>query len=288
MIAHVAAAGEDRGRVVLRLDPLAPISTEALGAGLRVAQAFGSEMESLFVEDLQLFDLAAFPFVRETTASGSDTRALTPAAIDRDVRALGRSQHARVAAAAQAAGVQLRLRTVRDEPMRALAQACAANGPWNVIALAAPIGPRHMAQVAELFAHVGDTTGVVVVGERAHHRAGPVVVAVEDAARLQPMLRAAARLASVTGGGGIRLVLVEGDAEKVAWMELEARRGLAGTEARIEAVQLASDGPSAVRMLQAAGASFVIAVFGGAVVPEDGSEVEPLAARLESPLLLVR
>ncbi len=298
MIAHVAAAGEDRGRVVLRLDPLSPVSAMALDAGLRVAQAFGSEMESLFVEDRQLFDLAAFPFVCETTASGTATRALSLADVDRDVRALGRSLHARVASAAQAAGVQLRMRTVRDEPMRALAEACAANGPWNVIALAAPVTARTMADVAALFDGVTDTTGIVLVGTAARRRPGPVVVAVEDAARLQPMLRAATRLAAAAGSD-IRLVLIETDADRVAWMEAEARRGLAGGEARIAAVQLASEGTSARRMLLTSGASFVIAVFGGALVPVDGvtggavtgagdTHQPPLVSVLDCPLLLVR
>lgn len=286
MIAHVAAAGEDRGRVVLRLDALSAISPLALDAGLSVARAFGSEMESLFVEDRQLFDLAAFPFIRETTPTGGATRSIRQDDIERDVRALGRSLHAHVAKAAESAGVQLRTRTVRDEPMPALAAACAENGPWNVIALAAPIEDEKLAEVTDIFAHVGDMTGVVVVGRHACRRPGPVLVAVEDAARLQPMLRAAARLASIAGGE-IRLILIGDDVESVGRMEAEARMALPDAGARIEAVQLASDGQTATRMLLASAASFVVAVFGGAAVPEDGSGT-PLLANLECPLMLVR
>ena len=62
MIAHVAQSGEDRGRVVIRIGSGHP-STVALEAAVRIARAFGSDLESLFVEDEQLFDCAAYGFV---------------------------------------------------------------------------------------------------------------------------------------------------------------------------------------------------------------------------------
>ena len=53
MIAHVASSGEDRGRVVLQLGSRTP-NEVALNAAIRIARAFQSEIESLFVEDQQL------------------------------------------------------------------------------------------------------------------------------------------------------------------------------------------------------------------------------------------
>ena len=69
MIAHVAETGEDRGRVVLQLGSGHP-SAIALEAAVRIARAFQSEIESLFVEDEQLFDCAAYGFVREVSLTG--------------------------------------------------------------------------------------------------------------------------------------------------------------------------------------------------------------------------
>jgi len=66
MIAHVAESGEDRGRVVLHLRSGNP-HVIAVEAALRVARAFGSDLESLFVEDEQLFDCAAYGFAREVS-----------------------------------------------------------------------------------------------------------------------------------------------------------------------------------------------------------------------------
>lgn len=284
MITHVAAAGEGRGRIVLRLSPLNSPAPVALQAAIRVAQAFGSEIEGLYVEDRQLIDLAAFSFVRETTPSGGATRTLAREAMERDVRALGRSRQSEVAAAASRAGVGCRGRSVCDEPMRALALACAESGPWNMVALSEPVQAGAGPEIAEIFAGVGDMTGIVLVGPAARLDAGPVVVAVEQVERLQPTLRAAARLAAVQGGE-IRMLLVGIEPELVAWMEVEARQMVQGDPVRIVAVQLASDGDSARRMLAASAAGFVIAGFGGLVAPADH---EPLTESLECPLLLVR
>ena len=73
MIAHVAEAGEGRGRVVLHLTHAAP-SPVAIEAAVRVARAFQSEIESLFVEDAALLDIAAFPFACEISLSGRQRR----------------------------------------------------------------------------------------------------------------------------------------------------------------------------------------------------------------------
>ena len=64
MIAHVAAAGERSGRVVLWLGGSAEASRFAIEAAMLLGQAFQAEVESLYVEDKQLFDLADFPFAR--------------------------------------------------------------------------------------------------------------------------------------------------------------------------------------------------------------------------------
>jgi hypothetical protein len=69
MIAHVAQSGEDRGRVVIQIRSRHP-SAVAMQAAVQIARAFGSDLESLFVEDEQLFDCAAYGFVREISLSG--------------------------------------------------------------------------------------------------------------------------------------------------------------------------------------------------------------------------
>ena len=86
MITHVAEAGEGRGRVVLHLTQSAP-NPVAIDAAVRVARAFQSEIESLFVEDATLLDIAAFPFACEISLSGRQRRDLSPEAVERQMRA---------------------------------------------------------------------------------------------------------------------------------------------------------------------------------------------------------
>lgn len=287
MILHVAEAGEDRGRVVLRAGPLKPVSEAALQAAVLVAQAFGSDMESLFIEDTQLFDLAGFSFVRETSLSGLSTRRISVPDLERDVRAIARTLHRRVTEVAAAAKVRVRTRSMRDDPVRALGLACAEAGPWNVIALAETAAATCGPELREVFDHVADSTGVVLSGPKSRNEPGPVVAAVDEIDRLQPMMRAASRLAAVSGGE-VRLVLVGPDEETLVWMEGQARLALAHTEGvRVDGVRLAIDGPAAVNMLRAAPASFVIARFGGLVVPDEDA-IAPLTTTLECPLFLVR
>lgn len=287
MIAHVAEAGEGRGRVVLRLDPAARLSEVALEAAVRLAQAFQSEIESVLVEDQKLFELASFPFAREVSLSGSVSRAVCAADIEREVRFAATALQRRVEQVARLAKVQVRRRIVRDEPVQALVATCAENGPWNVITLAEPFAAAHEAMLRALFDAVWATTGIVIVGPKAQRTTGPVVVAVEAVERLPPMLRAAERIAGATAGP-ITLLLAAEDREQLHWIEGQARLALGEIKGiKLEGVDT-SCGPAAIaERLRRLKCGFVIAQFGGLVIPYEGS-LRPLGAALECPLLLVR
>ena len=70
MIAHVAEAGEARGRVIVRTTS-ARASDIAIQAAVLIAQAYRSEIESLYIEDTELIASARFSFVREISPTGS-------------------------------------------------------------------------------------------------------------------------------------------------------------------------------------------------------------------------
>ena len=250
MILHVAEAGEDRGRVVLRLGPLRPASDAALKAAVMVAQAFGSEMESLFIEDSQLFDLAGFPFVRETSLSGLTTRPILVPDLERDVKAIARALHRRVAEVA--APAKVRVRSARCATTRCGRWRWRARKPVPGTSSRLPSRrrPKCGRELRELFDGVVDSTGVVLAGPRSRAVSGPVVAAVDELDRLQPMMRAASRLAAVNGGE-VRLVLIGPDDATLAWMEGQARLALGGAQkVRLDAVRLASDGTAAANMLR--------------------------------------
>lgn len=287
MIAHVAEAAEARGRVVLQLRTANP-NAVAIEAALRVAQAFQSGIETLFVEDMQVFDLASFPFAREISLTGRRKRAISSSEIEQEFRLAFASLQRRIEAMAKAAEVPIRQRIVRDDPITALATTCAECGPWNVVALAEPFGTMSSESLRRLFDAVADATGLVLVGPKARRTTGPVIVAVEDVDRLPSMVRAGERLASVTGGHIVVLPVAD-DEERARWMEAQARLLLGErTDAQIIAAGSARGAAEVVaETLRRLNGGFVVSQFGGLVVPAD-RDLRALAAALECPLLLVR
>jgi hypothetical protein len=287
MIAHVAQSGEDRGRVVIQIRSRHP-SAVAMRAAVQIARAFGSDLESLFVEDTQLFDCAAYGFVREISLSGRQSRALSLDTMMRDLHLAAQGTRRQLEALTRQAQVPLRCRVVRDEPLRALTIACAEVGPWNVVTLGEPFAAGHSGVLKQMLAEVSGTTGIVTVGPRAKRVAGPVIVSVEDMAELPDMLRTAERLAAVDGVEVV-LLLVGASEDELERMEGEARLVVEDREGvRIERVAAAPGATAAIaETLRRLRGGMVICRFGGLVVPDEG-DLSPLAAALECPLFLVR
>ena len=287
MIAHVAQTGEDRGRVVLQLGSAHP-SAVALEAAVRVARAFQSEIESLFVEDTQLFDCAAYGFVREVSLTGHQRRVMSNASMTRDLRLAAQAARRQLEALARRAEVPMRSRVVRDEPLRALSIACAETGPWNVVALAEPFTGSTGGMLKQLLVEIAGATGLVLVGPQARRTTGPTIIAIEDIDRLPSMLNAAERLAALDGSEVI-LLLVASDHERLQWMDGQARLVVeARDDVRIASAEVAH-GEAAViaETLRRLQGGFVIGQFGGLVVPDEGN-LRPLGAALECPLFLIR
>ncbi len=288
MIAHIAHAEEQRGRVVLWLGGEGEPRETAIDAALRLAQAFESEIESLFIEDSQLYDLADMPFAREISLSGRRTRAFSAASLAKDMQAHAAALQRGVVTRARARDVKVQTRVLRAEPIEALARACAENGPWNVVTVGSPLPRGSGRGVAELFDAIHATTGIVVAGCNARRTSGPVIAVVEELERLVPMMRAAERIASATGGDA-RLWLLEHDQGRQDWIEGQMRLALgAYPNARFDVIDITRHSRlSVAELIRREGAGFVIARFGGQLTPDEES-VAPFADALDGPLFLVR
>jgi hypothetical protein len=289
MIGHVASTGEARGRVVLRLSCGLPAHDAALEAAARIARAFDSEIEGLFVEDRQLFDLSGYSFAREISLTGRVSRALSAKDIEQELQAAFFSIRRRMEAAAKRYNMRVYTTRVRDEPMEALARACASAGPWNVIVMGEPFAPHDGRLLGEILARVRDATGLVTIGPRTRRTSGPVVVAVEDPEHVVSMMRTAERL--VGGDAGRREVLVmliADDPDALHWLEGQTRLLLAHQSPPqfILAPPAHGEPATVAETIRRAKAGFVVARFGGLTVPAD--DLRPLASALESPLFLVR
>jgi hypothetical protein len=288
MITHVAAAGEGRGRVVLWLGSAAQSSLTAVEVAMLLARAYQAEVESVYVEDPQLLDLADLPFARAISSDADGWQALPRDNLEREIRFLGAALQRQVAEVAQRYDIPLRSSVMRDEPMHAVAHACAENGPWNVVSMAEPFGPGDEPRLARIFAEVTDTTGVVIVGPQARRTQGTVIAAIEQVERLDPMLNAAERFAGVTGGD-VKLFLVGNQPDALSWLDGEVRLVL-GERAgpAIETVLTTrADLAPLVEAVRRHKGGFLLAQYGGQVVTAETS-LRPLASALECPLLLVR
>lgn len=288
MIAHVAEAGEHRGRVVLELTS-GDLNPFAIEAALRIAAAFKSEIEGLFIEDQRLFDIASYPSSTEIALSGRRREALTTDRISRQLQHLSASLNRRIAALAAAADVPFKATTVRNDPLAALMCACEDVGPWNVIALAEPVSSAHPGKIKNLFECVSGATGVVIVGRNARRTEGPIVVAIDDIDHLEAQLRAAERLNPSAQNGTIQLVLIAADEVETADMEDQARLLLAGAlDLSIQRVSPKfGTAVEMARMLQRIKPGLVIARFGGYLFPRDDA-TSAISADFECPVFLMR
>lgn len=286
MIAHVAEADEARGRVIIRTTS-AHVSDVAMQAAVRIAQAYHSQIESLYIEDTELLAVSRFSFAREIGPRGV-AREITTAGILREMRVQYAALQRRLAALAAAAQVPVGERFVRDEPLRALAVTCADCGPWNVVVLAEPFGGSSGAEIALLLDSIEDATGIVMVGPRAARTTGPVVLMVEDIDAVAGMLRAGDRLVEGTDTPLV-LAIVSAHRESCEWIESQIRLLLADrAEVHLTQLTLAHAEPAlAAEAIRRMRPGFVIARFGGLVVPA-AEDLSPLAAALECPLLLSR
>jgi hypothetical protein len=194
-VVHVAEAGENRGRVVLRLSSAVPERLAVLAA-LRLARAYQAELESIFIEDQHLIDMCGHAEAAEISLCGRDRRSLSPVTLMRQYSYAARQAERRVAALAHQAQITYRARTIRDEPTHALNRACAESGPWNVVVLADAVHGRDRPAVQRLLDDMVGATALLLVGAAVCRIDGPVMIVLESLERLPLMLRVAERIAA--------------------------------------------------------------------------------------------
>lgn len=310
MTAHVAEANEARGRVILRFSAWKP-NEVAIQAAMLVANAFNSEVELLLVEDSQRMNFANFPFAKEYSLRDGQSRAISAQAVRAEMQAAFKVARRHVAAACAEHEVPVYEHVVRDDPVQALASACARRGPWNMIAIAETFAASASFSLDEVFDNVDDATGVIIAGPEARtpvalesrssgrtagrrQRAmqarmpGPVVLAIEDAVHIQGMLRVGRYLAAALEVDVV-VVIVSGTDSELTQTEAEVRLLLAD-DASVRLARsdtIFGEQAAVADLIRRQRGSFLIAQYGGIIAPRSRS-LRPLTGSLPCPVLLVR
>ena len=287
MIAHVAEASEGSGRVLFWLEPDALTSPSAIDGAARLAAAFGSEIETLVVDDGAISRAIALPVTRAVGNGRLCDRQERVADAGRSLALLGQRQRRQVEDAAGALGVPCHHTITAGNAIDQLTGLCLMAGPWNVIAMSQEPTAATAATISAIMANVSGATGVVVAGRAQKRSAGPIAVVVEDAQRLPSMIRAAERLRPK--GAQIHVFLAAETIGHLAELESHVRLSMGHrgavvfeTTAPTHAIEGTLDEP-----LRRLAPGYVIARFGGALLPSPKALARTVSLT-GAPFLLVR
>ena len=256
----------------------------ALQAALRVARALERDFESIFVEDDDLFSLAAMPFAREIPASGGRSRPLNQEQVARQMRAASSAAHREIERSAREADMPARFAVVRDEPEHAMREA---SSRASILALGEPVTPSSgHRELDVLMSCLAGVMGCLVVGSGARRAQGRVVAVVDQPERLEDILKTTARFAGPAAREIGFITLGQGLSAR---RQIEAGiRKLLPTELDVGVESLSSEDPGFVAAaVQRLGGGLLIARFGGPLIPRN-EVIARITAQLECPLLLLR
>ncbi len=276
-------------KIVLRLRSAAP-SRLALEAAVNAARALDKRLSGVFLESSELLSVAALSCAREVTLTGRLGGELTRERLEHDLRLATASVHRELRELARLAGVELDFAIVEGDAGEAIA------GPFEagtLIASGEPLSAIEAARLSHILNDVEEVAGVLITGPRAQRSRGPIVVAVEEAERILPLLGTAERL-RLDHHPGIVLLLVADTRERIETLRKAAERllhpALPVTFAHALISRAAAGRGSAGILAEAVirfGSGFAIAHLGRLIRARE-QELKTLARTLECPLLLLK
>jgi nucleotide-binding universal stress UspA family protein len=268
-------------RILVAMDS-SPESRAALEVAAGLAASLRSELAGLFVEDQDLFDLAALPFSREIPLTGAMSRNFDPVRLGREVRA----QMALAKRAFEAEATRRRLawsfEVVRgriERELTAWAQAA------DLIALAKAEGGQSVPGRAARAAMARRAGAVLVVGRRPAAARNPITVPFGGSVADERVLAIAAAIARAQDSP-LEVLLHGGDDRAIAALEGQALKVLAGRP------------PPTLRKMPGDAAQVLgrclceihrkLIVLPAGIPPFEDERIERLVMEAPSPLLLVR
>ena len=287
MIAHVAEASEESGRVLLWLSPNAVSVPRAHEASVRVAAAYGSELETVVIDGPELANFAGLPvrFVSNTGKIGANY------ACDRDdskgLISIAERRRREIDGRAARAHVLVHHARAVGDPIDRLAEMCLERGPWNIVAVERPASVDTASVLSSIFANVSGATAVVIAGRNANATTADVAVVIEDTERMPSMVRAGERL--VMPSGKIHIFVVAETTESFLELDSHVRLLTSGRAGIVHATSAATFGVCGTfdEPIFKLRPNFVIARFGGSLL-SDARALTRLLTISPAPFLLVR
>ncbi|MPY68812.1 MAG: hypothetical protein GEU92_01870 [Alphaproteobacteria bacterium] len=227
------SAGNDTGfvvrRIVVAMDS-SPHSRAALDAAAALAARLHAELEGLFVEDIDLFNLAALPFGREFNLATGAARAFDAAALAEQLARQAAEMRRAVAVAAARAHVRSSFRVARGRIAAEIVAAAAAADLLILGAAGMGLTSRFRPGRVALAAAALAPRSVLLLRSGAAIRGRPLV-AYDGSPSSEKALAAAARLADATDAR-VRVLTAEADAKKAEALRARAESRLAALGVR--------------------------------------------------------
>lgn len=247
-------------------------SIAAIEEGARIAARLHAELEGVFVEDINLVNLAGYPFAREVMRVTATDRPLDVLAMERQLRAVAGLARAALALAAQDAKVAWTFRVVRGRVTHELLDA-ARGADLLTLGLSSREGDGRGLLGSTARAAIARGPRSVLLLRQGARSGGPVLVACDGSEGAHH----AASLALAIERGDLRrlvLLVLARDPVEASRISEEVARRVAPVGARLRLRQLAG----ASRQLAGASRQLV-----ERVVHEEGGGL--LAVSATSPLL---
>lgn len=278
-------ADADIRRILIAFDATRE-GLSALEAAASLAARLEAELAGIFIEDEDVVSLAGLPFAREVGFGAHAHRALDPATVEREFRAIAREARGRLERAANTRRVRWSFRVVRGHLERELLSAARMSDMVAVGKAARPPAPgRRLGAAARALAQ-GGSAAVLLAEAGAAAPDQRIAVSYDATACAQRALAVAGRLARA-GGTTLDVLVLAAEPETARELERAAADRLEGLGVAATFRTLPPGEPEA--LMSALGESpGALLVLGAECYPLPPEELERLIAETNCPVLLIR
>lgn len=272
----------DLRRILVALDSSRE-SLDALEAAARVAARMHAELTGLFVEDIDLINLAALPFAREIALSGSGGRKLSPESVEKAWKSQAAAARQALENTARQASLRWSFRVTRG---RVEAEVMAACGEADLVALGKAIRPltrrARLGSTARAVTAGAPSAVLLAGGPAPASHSSRVMVSYDGSVCAKRALALAIRMAR-NDGGDLAVFLLPGAHDRDALQqEVVARTADQGLTLSFRAVEPA-DLATAFHLEHGG-----LLVLGAECLPVDADALAGLVEAANCPVLLIR